>query len=48
MRSAGRSIIARLGPGLLPARFGTAVVFSLVAGIYPARKATRMNPAGSG
>ncbi|NMC88295.1 MAG: ABC transporter permease [Methanomicrobiales archaeon] len=38
------SEIARLSPGLLLAGLGIAVVFSLVAGIYPARKATRMNP----
>ncbi len=36
--------IARLSPGLLLAGLGIAVIFSLVAGIYPARKATRMNP----
>lgn len=38
------SEIARLSPGLLLAGLGIAVVFSLVAGVYPARKATRMNP----
>lgn len=38
------SEIARLSPGLLLAGLGIAVIFSLVAGIYPARKATRMNP----
>lgn len=36
--------LARLSPGLLLSGLGIAIVFSLVAGIYPARKATRMNP----
>ncbi|MFA5295806.1 MAG: ABC transporter permease [Methanoregulaceae archaeon] len=38
------SEIARLSPGMIAAGMGIAVVFSLAAGIYPAIKATRMNP----
>lgn len=36
--------IARLSPGMVVAGMGIAVVFSLAAGVYPAIKATRMNP----
>ena len=36
--------IARLSPGLLISGIAIAIVFSLVAGIYPARKAAQMNP----
>jgi putative ABC transport system permease protein len=38
------SEIARLSPWMILAGLGIAIVFSLVAGIYPAVKATRMNP----
>jgi putative ABC transport system permease protein len=36
--------IARLSPGLLLSGIAIAIIFSLVAGIYPARKAAQMNP----
>ncbi len=38
------SEIARLSPGLLLSGVVIAIVFSLIAGIYPARKAAKMNP----
>jgi putative ABC transport system permease protein len=38
------SEIARLSPEMLAAGMGIAILFSLLAGIYPAIKATRMNP----
>jgi putative ABC transport system permease protein len=36
--------IARLSPGLMVLGMAIAIIFSLLAGIYPALKATRMNP----
>jgi putative ABC transport system permease protein len=36
--------LARLSPSMMAAGMAIAVVFSLLAGIYPAIKATRMNP----
>ncbi|HDR72432.1 MAG TPA: hypothetical protein ENN85_00705 [Methanoculleus sp.] len=36
--------IARLSPEMIIAGLAIAIIFSLLAGIYPALKATRMNP----